>query len=174
MSKLLKRSLALLMVTFLPLLAQAQAQTPSDASIDTLFKVTDVEATLKASLADADEMAKNMLVNMLQDMGTELNEAQQKVVGDGVDKMMIVWTDMFGWDALKPSMVKVYKELYTQEEVDAMIEFYQTPVGRSIISKQAQATKRVTNLMTEGMQKAVLKIVDIQKEISDGIKALEK
>ena len=176
MTKLIKKYLLLVFVFVLSLTAQAQtpSQVPTDESIETLLQVTDVEGVLKTSLADADKLYNDLLKNMLAKAESGLNEEEQKIMDESIEKTTTIWLGMVGWDALKPKMVTVYKQIYTQEEVDAMIAFYQTPVGRSIISKQVETTRLITNLMMEDMQKAAFKIMEIQEETTQKLKAVQK
>ena len=43
-------------------------------------------------------------------------------------------------------MLELFADLYTQEELEAMVAFYESPVGRSITAKSMQATPQIIEL----------------------------
>lgn len=54
-------------------------------------------------------------------------------------------------------------EFYTEEEIDAVIEFHSTPVGRRIKDKIPQATGMLSELAADIMQRQVIPAVAMKK-----------
>ena len=52
-----------------------------------------------------------------------------------------------GPDKIRGIMLQVYRETYTQEEVDALIAFYSSPVGASVIKKVALVDEKSRKLV---------------------------
>jgi hypothetical protein len=47
-----------------------------------------------------------------------------------------------GWDAVKADYIALYSEMFTEEELKALVAFYQTPVGQKLVEKSPMlATK---------------------------------
>ncbi|MDO4251485.1 MAG: DUF2059 domain-containing protein, partial [Moraxella sp.] len=148
------------------------AKTPSDASMDRLAVVGKIDELFKdgvktgfTSTVSANTRQK------LRDAGVELNNKQRNAFNQAVDKFGDKVTD----DIVSPALLKTIrqefkktaKQYYSQAEVDAMIEFYSTPVGRSIVGKQSAVTEHVTQ--------STMAILENNKVYQDGFnKAIEK
>jgi len=39
------------------------------------------------------------------------------------------------YDKLEPEYIKIYQDTFSEEEIQGMITFYETPVGQSVITK---------------------------------------
>ena len=48
-------------------------------------------------------------------------------------------------ELLSQNLMAIFKEHYTQDEINAMIAFYETPVGQSIVSKQYTFYDKINN-----------------------------
>ena len=56
---------------------------------------------------------------------------------------------------------KVAKDEFTQQEIDAMIAFYETPVGQSIVEKNSVFIKKLANI---GASEADMKEIETISE----------
>ena len=56
---------------------------------------------------------------------------------------------------------KVAKDEFTQQEIDAMIAFYETPVGQSIMEKNSAFIKKLANI---GASEADMKEIETISE----------
>ncbi len=65
---------------------------------------------------------------------------------------------------MKDIYVKVYGEMFTQEEVNAINTFYASPAGKAMIEKIPLATKKATPLLRARMEVTVQKIKAMQQE----------
>ena len=65
---------------------------------------------------------------------------------EAVDRMVVIMREEF--DKIYPDptalYVDVYKALYTEPEIDAMYQFYKTPVGASIVAKNSALVKEIS------------------------------
>jgi hypothetical protein len=41
----------------------------------------------------------------------------------------------FSWEKMKPFMVSLYSEVFSDQEIDDMIAFYKTPTGQAVMAK---------------------------------------
>lgn len=57
-------------------------------------------------------------------------------------------------------MTEVYADIYTYEELQALVTFYESPIGRSITEKAALATPQIIELMNEIMPDMMRQMVD--------------
>ena len=58
------------------------------------------------------------------------------------------------WGNLKNQFVNLYADIFSAEELDALIKFYESPTGRKLIDKQPEIQKKITELLRN--QKPVL------------------
>lgn len=106
---------------------------PSDASIETLLAVTQSEKLVEKSGAD---MEKYMLSGIQAGLnGRQPTEREQQFIDKVARESAAVIREELNWAAMRPLMVKIYQDTFTQEEVDGQIAFYRSPVGAAVIAK---------------------------------------
>jgi hypothetical protein len=134
---------------------------PSAASVQELLAVSGMHGIL-------DNMATQYRAGIKKSMqrsyeGKNLNEDQQKIESDAEDKAVDIMSRLLSWDALSPIVVEVYSSTYTQGEIDALIKFYNSPIGKALTAKQpgavqktmAQVQSKVNEIMPELKQLAM-------------------
>lgn len=140
----------------------AVATVPSDASIERLLTLTRAEALIDQSYAQTQQMARQAMLGA-PGMGT-LNEAQRKIVDEVVEQTSALMREAISWAALKADMMLLYREAFTQQEVDGMIAFYETPVGQSTIEKLPLVMQRSMQLTMARMQPVFPRLQAITQE----------
>ena len=141
MTKRIFVALAFVGATFL-----ANAAAPTPQSIEQLLTLTRAEKILDAIKPQMAAMIKAGMDQALKDRKPGAEE--RKVLDDYVDESMKIMNTELTMDRLMPLYVQTYSSNFTQEEVDGMIAFYQSPAGKSMIAKTPQLMQ---GLMT-GMQ----------------------
>ncbi len=121
----------------------AQAAPPSDASLDELFALIDLPASIEAMKAGLVQGVRQSQNSMWSNK--PLNEKQQKIIDDLPRQYQAILDRQYNWPKLHPIYLHAYRDTFTQEEVDGMIAFYQTPAGRALHEKMPLVTQR-TNL----------------------------
>lgn len=76
-----------------------------------------------------------MLQRMLKD-GSQVKKAEEFQA-----KMMKIIEDEMSWAKLKPIFVDVYSSVYTVEELEALNNFFSSPVGQSFVDKTPEVNK---------------------------------
>jgi len=65
---------------------------------------------------------------------------------EAVDRMVVIMREEF--DKIYPDptalYIDVYKAVYTEPEIDAMYQFYKTPVGAGIVAKNSALVKEIS------------------------------
>ena len=115
--------------------AVPSAERASDADIDRLLQAMD---------------AKSMMDKVMQQMSTSQQAMVEEAFGkdmSGADrarahrlfaKTNAILLKHMSWTELEPVLRKVYGQVFDKQEVDAMIAFYSTPEGASILKKTPQ------------------------------------
>jgi hypothetical protein len=78
------------------------------------------------------------------------------------------YTKNIGWEAQKTDIISVYKNLFTEKEINDLIAFYETPTGKKMAELEPDIEKRMMDLTRERMKKCM---PELQKII---IEALQK
>ena len=136
------RSLALaaLLIT-LP----AAAQTPSDESLNRLIDLQNLPAQLRAAMPAATDFANQEIAHQINS-NTRLSPEQRAALQRASEQYISGMNrEVFQSEELLNQMREIsrdaMRQTYTQEEVDAMITFYHTPAGQSVLNKQGDLTK---------------------------------
>ncbi len=58
-------------------------------------------------------------------------------------------------DGLIDGMTPIYAEVYTLEELEGVVAFYKTPVGRSFLSKQSEVVEKSMTVSTQWAQETM-------------------
>jgi len=111
-----------------------------------------------------DEALKKDIMKVIEMSGSA---AQMKVAKEQILKMIPAEKQaafLIEFDASLPSfyekMVKVYMELYTKEDIKAMMKYYNSPVGKKIAAnagKFTEKTQEAAKEWGEGLQGMMMK-----------------
>lgn len=58
---------------------------------------------------------------------------------------------MFNWETIKPMQIKAVQNTYSQEELEQLIVFYESPIGQTFIKKAPQLISNVSSEMMPWM-----------------------
>ena len=132
----------------------AQAQ-PTDAALDKLIKVLHIDKMIDEMLAQR-QQAANMMKGLPQELPTDENAGifsrhAQKQFKNIFVKYSTVLGQQLDQPISKQQLQQAYqviaKKTYTQAEVDALNQFYETPMGQRILSKQSQVSSEFVQVM---------------------------
>lgn len=149
------------------------AAQPTDQSIQQLFKVMDLakltQQTIEQLKPQLDEQA-NQIVQMITKKD-KLSVKEQDVAKQISKKMYDQTMQMLAWKDLAPIYTQVYKESFSQEEIQAQTDFYSSAIGQSILTKTPIVAQKTMSLMSDRMREAVLSqtrdLKDIFKQLDD-------
>nr|WP_313427049.1 DUF2059 domain-containing protein [Moraxella sp.] len=132
----------------------AQTQ-PTEASLDKLIKVLHIDKMIDEMLAQR-QQAANMMKGLPQELPTDENAGifsrhAQKQLKNIFVKYSTVLGQQLDQPISKQQLQQAYqaiaKKTYTQAEVDALNQFYETPMGQRILSKQSQVSSEFVQVM---------------------------
>ena len=64
------------------------------------------------------------------------------------------------WEKIQPDMIQIAQNVYTQEEVNSMIEYYRTPIGQSILKNMPIAAEKNNVLVQQKMNKFMPQFIE--------------
>lgn len=76
-----------------------------------------------------------------------------------------------GWERLQPSLVALYRQAFSDAELQAMVDFYESPVGRKMLRKLPDLNRRsaqLTQSRLENVAPEVTALLDAMEKELDG------
>ena len=128
---------------------------PTDASLDKLIKVLHIDKMIDEMLAQR-QQAATMMKGLPQELPTDENAGifsrhAQKQLKNIFVKYSTVLGQQLDQPISKQQLQQAYqaiaKKTYTQAEVDALNQFYETPMGQRILGKQSQVSSEFVQVM---------------------------
>jgi len=111
----------------------ASAAPPSQAQIDQLLELTRARESIASMLPQIQASQQQMIQQMLA--GKELSAEQQRALDATVNTSMDTIARLLSWDELQPLYHDLYTQTFDADEVQAMIDFYTSPAGQSMVQK---------------------------------------
>lgn len=112
------------------------------------------DATYQRMLKMQDEMADSQ--------GLTPEQKQQR--DHATQAALKVVKEYASWEAIKPTFVQIYSDIFTAEELQGMIDFYKSPVGQKWLEKQPLVQTAVMQKMGALMAGLQPKIMAAMKE----------
>lgn len=138
------------------------AAPPSDASIRELLKVTHSDQLINQMMSGVEQSMNTSMQAALKGQPVTAEMKQQMQVTNS--KISTVMKDAMAWSKIEPIMVNIYRQSYSQEEVNGMLTFYKSPIGQSVIQKQPVVAQKSMQLMQQHMLTVMPKIMQIAQE----------
>jgi hypothetical protein len=142
---------------------------PSEASVRQLLAVTEARKLLDGMMMQLDGMMQNSMQQALK--GQTITPGQQKILDGMQTKIVALLKQEMKWENLEAVYLRVYRDSFTQEEVDGMLAFYQTPSGKAVIRKMPVVMQKSMAEMQGRMGPLTEKLRGIQEETLAEIKA---
>jgi Uncharacterized protein conserved in bacteria len=136
-----------------------------------LLQTIQVDKILTQTFDSMKEMQKQTIMKMAKDPESQAIavEIQEKVI-DLMKKEM-------SWEILKPEFERLYAETYSAEELDGLLKFYQSPLGKKFIEKQPEMQRKTMMMVQQMMMRIMPKIqaltMELEKKARDAAKKTE-
>jgi hypothetical protein len=151
----------------------AQAAEPSDESVIQLLILQEVDKAPAQVKAQLDELTA-ATVNQVEQSHFFLSAAEKAAVKTFQEKSLAVSAELdarLDFDKLKPVYLKIYKDHFTQEEVDQLIALYQTPAGKLLAAKMPLVSQESSNLLQQNVTPLFLRMRQAASEMKQQIDA---
>lgn len=153
------RAVLLLIAIALPVLADEASKRKK---IEHLLDLLNTRALVDQIL---DQARENMRL-AIASTGIQIPPEKLDQMKAGQDRMLAIIKKAMDWNELKADYVTIYANNLTEAEIDAMVAFYSTPEGASVI-------KKMPTLMTKGNEVAQQRMVKVMPEIQAEAQRLE-
>jgi uncharacterized protein len=133
------------LVSALLVSTSAHAGPASEESIDALLVATKAESLVDGMYANVEQFMRQATAAATQ--GKPVSEEQQRVLDAIPAKFSKVMREEMSWANMRPLYVQIYQESFSQEEIDALIAFYQSPAGQAFVAKMPVVMQKSMNIM---------------------------
>lgn len=82
-------------------------------------------------------------------------DAKRPVLDSYQAKANAALDSAIGWDKLKPDMIKLYTDNFSEAELKDLVKFYQSPLGQKVLQKMPQVTQQSAQLTQSKLESAV-------------------
>jgi hypothetical protein len=152
------RSFPVLALTLIATGLLASAQEPSKEA-----KIVRVLALMKAE-ALTDQVFEQMKAETAAISAPNASEQERAHAREVQAKILNLVKDRMSWEKMRPVYVKMYSETFTDEEIDGMLAFYQSPAGRAMLEKMPQLVSKIMALAQSQMAALMPEIERLIKE----------
>jgi len=161
---------ALVMLAVQP--AFAGIAKPTAESVNQLFAVMHTSELLDDYVTQIELAMRTSMRQRMQ--GAQLNPEQQQIMADMGAELVGLLRQEVNWESMRPMMVEVYRNTFSQREVDDMLKFYRSPSGQAVVSKLPAAMKQATQAMQEHVSTLTPKIMQLQKDTAAALKRAQE
>lgn len=135
---------------------------PSAESIKQLLTITDARKLTDGMMIQVDGMMKNAMQQALH--GRSITAKQQKAINDMQAKTAALLKQELNWGSLEPMYIGLYRDSFTQDEINGMLAFYRTPAGQAVIKKMPVLMRNTMVEMQKRMAGLMPKLQQIEQE----------
>ena len=169
--KIIKKTIAALALAALA--CPVFAAEPSLASIERLLDLMQSRQSYEAIRAQVDAMAKPTFDQAIdsKSMSPEQREAIERRAAARTERMKSILDEAMNWEQIRADTAQIYAESFTQEEIDGLIAFYESPAGKAYTAKMPLIAQKSMALMQRRMGPLMEKISQAAKESVAKIKA---
>lgn len=146
----------------------ARSAPASEDSIREILRVTETRKLVESMVTQLDPMMKGL---MQQVLGRALTAEEQRVADSLTPKMSAMMKEELNWDTLEPIYVRIYKQSFSQDEVDGMLAFYKSAAGEALIKKMPMVMQQSMAAMQERIGPMMQKIQKAVEETAAEIQA---
>jgi len=143
---MIKKTSLLLGLIFCLVSTIAISQTPSSTQIKKVEKLLES--------VHFDQLMEQQIDAIVEAMAGEPSLASH------AKEFRTFFIDIMDKENLKKEMMQAYLNSFTEEEIDEMIKFNQSPLGQKILKKMPELTKQISLSMQKNMTKNQDKIRD--------------
>lgn len=135
----------------------------SPESINELLRLSESEKMLESAHAQIDGIMKNNLQQILK--GQSVTAEQQAIIDKFPARLAQIMKEEMSWAKMQPQIAAIYSEVLTQEEIDGLISFYQSPTGRAMVSKMPQIMQKSMALTQQMMMQALPRVQAAMQDV---------
>lgn len=152
------KTIALFLVLSLP----AMAAPASKESVETLLTVSKSQQILETMMANMGQSIRQGI--HAGNKNKTLTTAQQRAFETLATKINTALQEELGWEQMRSLYTQIYQESFTEEEINGLIDFYQSPAGVAFVNKMPAVMQKTMQLTQSRMGPLIQKIEKITEQ----------
>jgi len=130
---------------------QSQAAVATDASIEKLLEITKVES-MSETIGSQMEKMKSQLESNLREK-RPAGDPKMKAFSKELDRLTQEFKkENLTFASMKSEIIKIYKDSWTEEEINDLIKFYETPTGKKSIETAPLMMQKTMTIVQNKLQ----------------------
>ena len=105
--------------------------------------------------------------------GRQPTPDQQKILDDMRLKTASIFKEQMNWEKIQPMLIDIYQRSFTQEEVNALISFYNSGPGKAVLAKMPAVNQNSTKAIQDLMTPIIPKLQQLQQNTAAQLQALQ-
>ena len=107
------------------------------------------------------------LTPMMQSVGDELGitDEERELFDEFVAEYTEIMRTEFSWERMEPYMIDVYVSVYSEDEINEIRAFYETPSGQKLLEKMPQLVQASMQISQKMMQSMMPKLQQAQENL---------
>jgi hypothetical protein len=147
----------------------AQNARPTEASVRKLLAAAHLDALLGATSKQVEASLRAGMKREIE--GQPLNAKQLSIMDGMQEKMVAIMNEELDWTRMQDHVVELYRDTFTQQEVNGMLAWYNSPTGKAVVAKEPLIMQKVTDETQRRVRDMVPRLMQLQKETAAQLKA---
>jgi hypothetical protein len=118
-----------------------------EAIIQELLVIQEVDIYLKNVVKNSVEMTRNQMFAQAGENAD--NPLMIRLIDRSLEKFSAWMSEQYSWDIWEPYYIGLYEDLFTEEELVGILEFYRTDAGKALVRSFPEITRRAQEKMFE-------------------------
>lgn len=137
---------------------QAIAQQPTkEAKVEQLLSSMNADATINQMF----DQIKAMTASQIPPGTTPEQIAKSQEIQT---KIFDLVKSRMSWEKMRPEYVRLYSEVFSDDEISGMLAFYQSPAGRAMLQKMPALMKQIMEVVQSQMADLMPEIQRITRD----------
>ncbi|MBF8731429.1 MULTISPECIES: DUF2059 domain-containing protein [Pseudomonas] len=86
---------------------------------------------------------------------TKAPESKKNVLDSYQAKANAALDNAIGWKKIKPKMVDMYTQTFTEQELKDLVKFYESPLGKKVLREMPRVTQQSAQMTQQSLEPAV-------------------
>jgi hypothetical protein len=144
---------------------QAQAAPASAESVERALDLMHVEKTMDAAWPTMEAGIRKQVAN--EHFGRPFTPEQLAIDERTTQRAIAMVHEQLSWQTLKPQYVKIYRDTFTQEEIDGLIVFYSSPAGQAYLARMPLLMQKTMAIMQSELAEVMPRMAQIIRESNE-------
>jgi uncharacterized protein len=140
--------------------------TPKEDAANELVRLTDIRQMTDQVIVQVMHMQAEQLKSVVIPKEHQAEEAAIR------EKIRLKLTEAVGWEKLESEYTKFLSETYTDEELKAVLTFYKSSAGRSILQKEPVIMGKIMVLIQSRIQTVYPEIQKMTRDFTESVKRI--